>query len=148
MHVTNARETLLDLLRAEGQKPDRLELAGTWRAFRRFMDLPVDGVEEDALLYQYITAAFDGPRRFTLSLCRQFDTNTAGEQALIQLHCELAYEPTPSLEALGKHHQWWTAGQVELQARDVLNSIRYRPEWAVLIEHHPVATAVYQERAC
>lgn len=60
VHVTNAPETLLGLLRAEGQEPDRFELSGTWTAFRQLMDLPVASVEEDVLLYEYLTVAFDG----------------------------------------------------------------------------------------
>lgn len=45
------------------------------------------------------------------------------EKALIQLRCALAYEPTVSLEALGKYHQWWTSGRDESDAGELLGSI-------------------------
>jgi hypothetical protein len=105
--VTNAEQTLLGFLRDEGQEPDRLQPMRAWRAFRRFMNVSVTGVEEDAMLYEYIVATLGGPRRFVLSLCRQFDLNEGEKEVLIQLRCDIAYEPTPALEALGKYHQWW-----------------------------------------
>jgi len=64
MVVTKAKETLLDFLRDEGQEPSSLEPSRTWRAFRRFMNVPVAGVEEDAMLYEYIAASLGGPGRF------------------------------------------------------------------------------------
>ena len=61
MLVTNAEKTLIDLLRDEGQEPGSLEPSHAWTAFRRFMKLPVVGVEEHAMLYEYITATVGGP---------------------------------------------------------------------------------------
>jgi hypothetical protein len=49
MLVTNAEQTLLVFLEDEGQEPGGLEPSRTWRAFRRFMNVPVAGVEEDAM---------------------------------------------------------------------------------------------------
>jgi hypothetical protein len=148
MHVADAHEKLLSLLHDEGQEPESLEPVPAWRAFRRFMSVPATGVEEDALLYEYITAAFGGPRRFVLSLCRQFDVDDAGEQALIQLRCEFMYEPTPALEALGAYNQWWSAGNGGHEVSEALDAIERRPEWSVIAEHDPVESTVYQERAC
>ena len=148
MIVTKAKQTLLDVLRGEGQEPSSLEPSRTWRAFRRFMNMPVAGVEEDAMLYEYITASFGGPRRFTLSLCRQFDINDEDGQALIQLRSEIAYEPTPTLEALGTYNQWWTDGDGATPIGEVLDAIERRPEWAVITAHTPIESTVYQEHVC
>jgi hypothetical protein len=100
------------------------------------------------MLYEYITAAFSGPRRFAFSLCRQFDLDEGGQEALIQLRCDIAYEPTPALEALGEYNQWWSEGDGEVPVSEVLDAIERRPEWAVLAAHAPVESAVYQEQAC
>ncbi|MGI5223819.1 hypothetical protein [Actinoallomurus sp. CA-142502] len=148
MVVTMVEQTLLDFLRDEGQEPSSLEPSRTWRAFRRFMNVSVAGVEEDAMLYEYITASFGGPRHFLLSLCRQFDLNDEGGQALVQLRCDIAYEPTPALEALGKYNQWWSDGDGARPIGEVLDAIERRPEWAVIAVHTPVESAVYQEHAC
>ncbi|WP_242902921.1 hypothetical protein [Actinomadura terrae] len=69
----------------------------------------------DSLLYEYGTFSFGGPRRFSLSFCRQFDVDEDGAQA----RCELEYEPTPVLEGLGAHNQWWSGaeGEPSLQER-------------------------------
>ncbi|MFL6053430.1 MAG: hypothetical protein ACJ72W_11010, partial [Actinoallomurus sp.] len=146
--VANAEQTLLDLLRDEGQAPSNLEPSRAWRAFRRFMNLSVAGVEEDAMLYEYLTASFSGPRRFTLSLCRQFDLDDGDGQALIQLRCDIAYEPTPALEALGAYNQWWPGEDTASPLGEVLDAIERRPEWAVIAAHSPAESAVYQERVC
>lgn len=146
--VAKAEQTLLDLLRDESQEPSSLELSRAWRAFRRFMNVSMAGVEEDAMLYEYLTASFGGPRRFTLSLCRQFDLDDEDGQVLTQLRCDLAYEPTPALEALGTYNQWWSDGDGANPPGEVLDAIERRPEWAVIAAHTPVESAVYQERAC
>jgi hypothetical protein len=148
MLVTNAEQTLLGFLRDEGQEPGSLEPSRAWRAFRRFMNVPVTGVAEDAMLYEYMIATFSGPRRFVLSLCRQFDLDEGEEEALIQLRCDVAYEPTPALKALGKYNQWWSEGDGERPISEVLDAIERRPEWAVIAGHVPVRSAVYQEHAC
>jgi hypothetical protein len=148
MLVTNAEQTLLGFLGDEGQEPGGLEPSRTWRAFRRFMNVPVAGVEEDAMLYEYITATFGGPRRFVLSLCRQFDLYDGEEEALIQLRCDIAYDPAPALEALGKYNRWWSGEDGECPISEVLDAIERRPEWAVLAAHTPVESAVYQDHAC
>jgi hypothetical protein len=146
--VAKAEQTLLDFLRDEGQEPSSLQPSRAWQAFRRFMNVSVAGVEEDAMLYEYLTASFGGPRRFTLSLCRQFDLDDGDGQALIQLRCDIAYEPTPALEALGKYNQWWSDEDSPNPLDEVLDAIERRPEWAVIAAHTPVESAVYQERAC
>jgi hypothetical protein len=148
MVVTKAKETLLDFLRDEGQAPSSLEPSCTWRAFRRFMNVPVAGVEEDAMLYEYITASLGGPRRFILSLCRQFDLNDGDGELLVQLRCDITYEPNPALEALGTYNQWWSDGDGAHPIGEVLDAIERRPEWAVIAAHTPIESAVYQEHAC
>jgi hypothetical protein len=108
---------------------------------------PVEA-EEDALLYEYGIFSFRGSRRFTLSFCRQFDLDEDGAPALIQLRCEIEYEPTPALEALGSHNQWWSGAGGEPSLAVMLDEIECRPEWKVIGAHRPVCSSVYQERPC
>ncbi|RFU39753.1 hypothetical protein DZF91_20800 [Actinomadura logoneensis] len=147
MRVEDAQPQLLACLLEEGQEPRRLEPRVAWRAFGRFMRHAVQA-EEDALLYEYGTFSFRGPRRFTLSFCRQFDVEEGGEPALIQLRCEIEYEPTPALEALGAHNQWWSGAEGEPSLAAILDEIERRSEWEVIGGHRPVCSSVYQERPC
>lgn len=107
------------------------------------MNVPVAGVAEDAMLYEYLIAEFGGPRRFVLSLCRQFDLEE--ERTLLQLRCEIAYDPAPALEALGRYHQWWSE---ECPVGEALDAIERRSEWAVIAAHAPVESTVFLEDAC
>lgn len=147
MRVEDAQQQLLACLQEAGQEPCRLDPPPAWRAFGRFMRHPVEA-EEDALLYEYGTFSFRGPRRFTLSFCRQFDVDEDGAPALIQLRCEIEYEPTQALEALGAHNQWWSGAEGEPSLAVMLDEIERRPEWKVISAHRPVGSSVYQERPC
>lgn len=99
MRVEDAQPQLLTCLRKAGLEPRLLDPQPAWRAFGRYMRHPVEAVE-DALLYEYGTFSFGGPQRFTLTFCRQFDVNEDEAPTLIQLRCEIEFEPTPALEAL------------------------------------------------
>lgn len=111
------------------------------------MQHPVQA-EEDALLYEYGTYSFSGPRRFILAFCRQFDIDQDGAPVLIQLRCEIEYEPTLALEALGTYNRWWSGADDEPPLVALLDEIGRRPEWDVINAHRPVTSSVYQERAC
>ena len=81
MQSVDAKKTLLGLLRETGQKPDALELLSTWRVFGQFMHLPLNDVDEDGMLYQYLTWSSTEPSRFLLSFCRQFMVLSADDVA-------------------------------------------------------------------
>ncbi|MGI5325721.1 hypothetical protein [Actinomadura nitritigenes] len=147
MRVEDALPQLLTCLKEAGQEPCRLVPQLAWEAFGQFMRHPVEAAE-DALLYEYGTFSFGGPRRFTLSFCRQFDVDEDGAPALIQLRCEIEYEPTPALEALGTHNYWWSGAAGELPLAAVMDEIERRSEWMLLGAHRPVASSVYQESPC
>lgn len=147
MRVEDARRQLLLCLQAAGQEPQQLEPGPAWRAFGDFMHHTVEAAE-DALLYEYGTFSFGGPRRFVLSFCRQFDVDEDGAQALIQVRCEIEYEPTPALEALGAYNQWWSGGEGEVPLAVVLDEVERRSEWEVIGAQRPAASSVYQERPC
>ncbi|MEJ8640587.1 hypothetical protein WKI68_02325 [Streptomyces sp. MS1.HAVA.3] len=61
------------------------------------------------MLFQYGTYAFSGRPMFTLDLTRQFNINADdGEHAhYVQVHCELRYEPEPTLDAVGSFDSWF-----------------------------------------
>ncbi|MBO2461256.1 hypothetical protein [Actinomadura violacea] len=99
-------------------------------------------------MYEYGVYSFDGPRRFRLSFCRQFDIDRDGVGVLIQLRCEFEYEPAPALEALGAHHRWWCGMEDEPPLAVVLDEIGRGPEWAVVAAHRPAASSVRQEDVC
>jgi hypothetical protein len=152
MHHTEAREHLLQLLKAEGQEPGRLDLLTTWRVFGRFMGIPLEDVEEDGMRYEYLTASFGGPRRFILSFCRQFSVLEKAEEDDVaiytQLTCEFEYEPTPELEALDSDHEWWFNEEGHAPLSDTLSWIEARPEWSMITKYPPVATSVYDMDPC
>ncbi|MFA1542275.1 hypothetical protein [Actinomadura monticuli] len=147
MRVEDARLQLLMCLQAAGEEVRELEPRPAWKAFGEFMRHPVE-VEEDALLYEYGTYSLEGPRRFVLSFCRQFDVDEDFAQALIQVRCDMEYEPTPALEALGTYSRWWSGGAGEPSLATVLDEIECRSEWEIIGVHRPVASSVYQERPC
>jgi len=152
MQPTEAREHLLRLLKAEGQEPGSLDLLTTWRVFGRFMNVPLEDVDEDGMKYEYLTASFGGPRRFILSFCRQICVLEPAEDGDVavytQVTCEFEYEPTPELEALEGDHEWWFEEEGHAPLSDTLAWIEGRPEWHVITKCSPVATSVYEMDPC
>ncbi|MEU8123342.1 hypothetical protein AB0C21_31905 [Spirillospora sp. NPDC049024] len=119
------------------------------------MDIPLDNVEEDGMKYEYLTASFDGPRRFHLSVCRQFSVLAKAhgddEDDLLsytQLTCDFEYEAVAELEALGSDHDWWFKEEGHAPLSDMLSSIEGSVEWSVINKHRPVATSVYEMDPC
>ncbi|MFF4742333.1 hypothetical protein [Streptomyces sp. NPDC001268] len=83
-----------------------------WSAFIRFGRLRFDtsgSPDADGLLFQYGVFSFHGTPAFSLDLTRQFEVlDEAGDHDhLVQVHCELVYEPTPALAALGDFNSWF-----------------------------------------
>ncbi|MQY05265.1 hypothetical protein [Actinomadura macrotermitis] len=100
MRIGEAQDHLLALLREEGQEPGRLSPLPAWRAFSRFMHRPIEAVE-DALLYEFGTYSFRGPRRFCLSFCRQADVDEGREPAFTAFLNEIEHRPEwPVITAL------------------------------------------------
>jgi hypothetical protein len=133
-----------DLLRQAGLSADSLDPDSARRTFRRFADAPVL-TASDGILYEFGTFTFGGERRFRVEFVRQFETrDEAGEHdRYVQFRCALEYEPSPDLELLGAHAEWWFRGEAE-PLTSWMDRIEQRPEWNVERAHVPVATSLSQ----
>ncbi|MGK5547440.1 hypothetical protein ACSNOH_22300, partial [Streptomyces sp. URMC 127] len=121
-----------------------------WLAFLRFgrrrFHVP-DAAETDGLLFQFGTYAFDGPPAFTLDLTRQFEVsdNDGDHDHYVQVHCELRYELTPALEALGSFDSWFfhdAGGDLEEWAQGLAE----QAAWTSIHSLKPTEIRVYQEQ--
>lgn len=143
MRADEAERVLLDLLRECGQKPDALETRAAWAVFRDFLRRPVEGVQ-DGLMYEFLTTRVGDRRVFVLSFCRQFQGDG---DSLLQVGCELAYQATPELTALGTGLvEWWQEDGTDLAS--ILSAIDQGPEWPLLMRHRPVTTEVCSADPC
>ncbi|MGW2445804.1 hypothetical protein, partial [Streptomyces sp. NPDC001675] len=101
----------------------------------------------DGLLFQYGTYMFDGPPTFTLDLTRQFEVSDSDgdHDHYMQVHCELRYELTPDLEALGSFDSWYfhdAGGDLEEWVQGLVE----RAAWAAIRRLKPTEIRVYQEQ--
>ncbi|WP_406293519.1 hypothetical protein OG948_02775 [Embleya sp. NBC_00888] len=124
--------------------------AGAWSAFVRFgrcrFDTP-DTFDADGLLFQYGTYSFDGRPTFLLDLTRQFEANddSGDHDHYVQVHCELRYDLTASLSALGGFESWFfhdTDEDLDRWAEALTN----RAAWNVLCAHKPAEIRIYREQ--
>ncbi|MCX5401430.1 hypothetical protein [Streptomyces sp. NBC_00102] len=149
-----SKDEALGLLRSE-IGPERGEFAASaaedlWPAWLRFggrrFDVP-DVPDADGLLLQYGTYAFDGPPMFLLDFVRQFeivDSDGLHDQ-YVQVHCELRYEPTPLLDALGSFDSWFfhdSGDELEQWAAEFTEGAG----WKMIRGLKPAEVRVYQER--
>ncbi|MFF2205924.1 hypothetical protein [Streptomyces sp. NPDC058145] len=121
-----------------------------WLAFLRFsrwlFHVP-DRPDVDGLLFQYGTYTFDGPPTFTLDLTRQFEVSDSDgdHDHYVQVHCELRYELTPDLEALGSFDSWYfhdAGGDLEEWVQGLVE----RAAWAAIRRLKPTEIRAYQEQ--
>lgn len=143
-----------DLLDGHGD-PSGLTAAGVWQAFLRFgrrrFDSPLIP-DADGLLYQYGSYTFQDGVMFSLDFTRQFDVPDAdGEHDhFLQVHCELRYEPLPSLQALGAFESWFfhdtEAGRVDHAELDAWAAeVEAGQAWALVHSLPPVDIQVYTD---
>jgi hypothetical protein len=136
-------EVFRTLVRQAGLTLESLTAAHAWTLFASFsrvgFDVPKEP-ESDGLLYQFGIYDFSGEPRFHFDLTRQFCLRDSDEY--LQVHCDLQYLPTPRLQALGSHTEWWFPedGRHLLEWVDAVNQ---RPEWPVLESALPTAVEVY-----
>ncbi|MFG1620517.1 hypothetical protein [Kribbella sp. NPDC049227] len=117
--------------------------ASAWSVFGAFGKIEFDVPREadsDGLLYQFGTYDFAGAPRFHFDLTRQFGLRDSDEY--LQFHCDVQYLPSPALEALGSHTEWWFPGDGR-QLPEWVAAVNQRPEWSVLESMHPTAVEVY-----
>jgi hypothetical protein len=137
-------------LRAGRRTLSDLSTECAWHAFIRFgrlrFDTP-DSHDADGLLFQYGTYSFNGPATFTLDLARQFEAHDGDgdHDHYVQVHCELRYQLTPGLQALGSFVSWFfhdTEDDLDRWAEE----LGHRPAWTVIRALEPAEIRVYQEQ--
>lgn len=109
------------------------------RSFTRFacveFALP-DVPDADGLLFQYGIYAFTGRPMFILSLVRQFEQfDRSGEhEALLQVNCEILYEPDAELGNIGRWEAWWfkPQGGQGSTLSDWLAAVAANPIWQLV----------------
>ena len=149
MRVDEAEKRLREHLLASGLDLDRLDPLKTWESFRSFAAQPVEGTgpnrDDDMCLFEY--GVFDwadgkGPR-FSWSLVRQFSLNdgSGNYDHMEQLRCDLFFEPTPELEALGADARW-SGADLAAWARQV----EALDGFAAGLGNQPVESAFGQEQ--
>ncbi|WP_433020308.1 hypothetical protein [Kribbella sp. CA-294648] len=122
---------------------ESLTAASAWLVFGSFSRIEFEVSQEpdsDGLLYQFGIYEFSGEPRFHLDLTRQFGLRDSDEY--LQFHCDLQYLPTPRLELLGSHNEWWFRGDAT-PLPEWIAAVAQRPEWSVLESALPTAVEVY-----
>ncbi|MFK4086132.1 hypothetical protein ACI2LF_18620 [Kribbella sp. NPDC020789] len=117
--------------------------ASAWSVFGAFGGIDFDVPQEadsDGLLYQYGIHDFSGEARFHFDLTRQFGLPHSDDY--LQFHCDLQYLPTPAVEVLGSHAEWWFPGDGR-RLPEWVYAVKRRPEWPVLESVFPTAVEVY-----
>jgi hypothetical protein len=141
-----APDVFIDMLTAARQGVSDLTAPEAWRHFGAFAQLPFDvapGWESDGILYQYGTWNFTGQPLFYLDAVRQFAI--PDEDEYLQFHCTLIFAPTPELESLGSHEEWWWPEDgVPLPEWSAV--VASRPEWAVLTAASPIDIQIRIEK--
>jgi hypothetical protein len=131
------------LVRRAGLTVGSLTAASAWSVFAAFGGIEFDVPQEtdsDGLLYQYGIHDFSGEPRFHFDLTRQFGLPDSDEY--LQFHCDLQYLPTPAVEALGSHTEWWFPSDGR-QLPEWVGTVNQGPEWPVLESMVPTAIEVY-----
>ena len=131
------------LVRRAGLTVESLTAASAWSVFGSFSSIEFKVPREpdsDGLLYQFGIYDFSGEPRFHFDLTRQFGLRDSDEY--LQFHCDLQYLPTPRIEALGSHSEWWFRGDGS-QLPEWVAAVEQRPEWAILESALPVAVELY-----
>lgn len=122
-----------------------LDASQVWRSFVEFR--PAGWPARDTLVAcEYGVFPFTGAPRFTVGLVRE----VAPARRLVttargaRLSCELLYEATEDLQALGTGLARWTGGSA-VDVDQWLTELRARPEWEALDGHRPLATRSWLE---
>jgi hypothetical protein len=148
MRIDDAVACFERIAAAQGMPSGEPTAAQAWNVFASFARVPFDvpvGSDTDGLLYEYGVFHFTGTPRFTLSFVRQFETLADGEHDhYIQFHCDLLFEPTADLKALGAYNSWrFSRDAASVDAW--LLQIRARPEWELFAVYAPISHEVWQE---
>lgn len=139
--------------RARGLTTARFTAWSAWETFADFAAVRMraaDGLEADALLYQWGTYHRGGRTLFHLVLSRQVvaapgEVSLVGHDDYLQLDVRLTYEVDPTLTALGRFESSWVQDG-ERAASGWVAQVSGRPEWSVLSPLRPVAVEVTSER--
>jgi hypothetical protein len=112
----DSREVLAGLLHEQSQDPDRLtDVEATWRVFRSFLALPIDGLEPDpgsdadGFIVQWGRYSWND-RRPSLSFTRQMAVDVRAtwmepdwyQPEVWHLELKLVFEDSPALVDLGQ----------------------------------------------
>ena len=136
-------EVFRTLVRQAGLTIESLTAVSAWSVFSAFARIAFEvphEAESDGLLYQFGIHDFSGEPRFHFDLTRQF--GLPGSDEYLQFHCDVQYLPTPELQALGSHTEWWFPEDRSRQAEWV-HLIDQRPEWTVLRSARPTAVEIH-----
>jgi hypothetical protein len=148
--MAEAAELLENELSSGQQVFADLDTEDAWLAFlrfgRRLFDVS-DASDADGLLFQYGTYSFEGPATFMLDLARQFEIadSDGNHDHYVQLHCELRYGPTPTLEAFGSFHSWFFHGAGH-DLDEWAEELSTRAAWTTIRTLRPADIKVYQEQ--
>jgi hypothetical protein len=133
-----APDVFIGMLTAAGQGVSDLTAPQAWRHFGAFAQLPFDVPTRpgsEGFLYQYGTWNFTGQPLFYLDPVRQFAI--PDEDEYLQFRCTLLFAPTPELDSLGSHEEWWWP-EDGVPLSEWLTEVASRPEWAVLTAASPL----------
>lgn len=112
--IDEAVPRLRDLLAVQADAASD-PLSAALRAFTEFarteFSVPA-GPDTDGCLVEYGVNSLSGDPLFVVNLTRQFETlDSAGEhESYTQVSCEVKYQVTGDLEALGDFEAWWFRG--------------------------------------
>jgi hypothetical protein len=148
---------MLDRARVQLDTPDPDVV---YRVFKEFAKQPVEGIEDDTILYEIGIYGFGEPETYRLHLVRQFSFFEDGEyDRMEQLHCIVHYEPDEDLRSLGAFNLttagsagWGPEGARRGEAEpfatldEFFEVVDTRPEWQAVRGKRAIKLEIYQEQ--
>jgi len=151
---------LKEMLNGAGIRLDAPDADAVYGVFKEFARQPVEGVEDDTILYEIGIYGFGEPDTYRIDLVRQFSFFEDGEyDRMEQLHCIVHYEPDEDLRSLGAFNLTTagSSGSGPPGARrgvaepfatlaDFLGVIDARPAWQAVRGKNAIRLELYQEQ--
>jgi hypothetical protein len=148
------------MLNEAGVHPDTPDPDVVYRVFKEFARQPVEGIEDDTILYEIGIYEFGEPETYRLHLVRQFSFFEDGEyDRMEQLHCIVHYEPDEDLRSIDAFNLttagsagWGPAGARRGKAEpfatleEFFGVVDARPEWQSVRGKNPIKLELYQEQ--
>ncbi|MEU7584286.1 hypothetical protein AB0B50_42665 [Streptomyces sp. NPDC041068] len=146
LRVEEAAARLQGLLGAEpvGQQGPLAAALHSFAEFARIDFSVPEGPDVDGCLFEYGVNSLTGQPLFVVNLTRQFETlDSSGEhESHTQVSCEVRYQVTGELEALGDCEEWWFRGSEGEDFSSWWQSLPLDSLIGTLGDRAPVAVAV------